>query len=73
MRRIVASKNGYKDRPALRKHKGRTAIYGGEVVELLKQIWEIYVQISRSRLDRCLAPARFHPPYERSTIKQAVC
>src|SRR3989304_1799680 len=38
-------KRGYKRRPALRKTKGRTAIYRGEVVEALEQIWEIYGRI----------------------------
>jgi hypothetical protein len=95
-------KHGYKHR--LRKPKGRKAMYCGEVVEALEQIWEIYgricskrlqpylpegikvlercgelqlapetksllLQISRSSIDRCLAPARFHQPHGRSTTK----
>jgi hypothetical protein len=97
-------KRGYKRRPALRKPKGRTAIYRGEVVEALEQIWEIYgricskrlhpylsegikvlercgeltlsaetkellLRISRSSIDRCLAPARFSKPHGLSTTK----
>ena len=97
-------KRGYKRRPALRKTKGRTAIYRGEVVEALEQIWEIYgricskrlhpylpegikvlercgeltcsaetkellLRISRSSIDRCLAPARFNKPQGLSTTK----
>ena len=88
----------------LRKPKGRTAIYRGEVVETLEQIWEVYgricsrrlhpylpegikvlercgelqlapetksllLQISRSSIDRCLAPARFTRPHGRSTTR----
>jgi len=34
----------------LRNSKGRKAIYRGEVVEVLEQIWEIYVQICSKRL-----------------------
>jgi hypothetical protein len=99
---IRVLKHGYKRR--LRKPKGRRAIYRGEVVEALEQIWEIYgricskrlhpylpegikvlercgelrlspetkellLQISRSSIDRCLAPARFHQPHGRSTTK----
>jgi hypothetical protein len=30
---------------------------------------ELLLQISRSSIDRCLAPARFHPPHGRSTTK----
>jgi len=97
-------KHGYKRRPALRKPKGRRAIYRGEVVEALEQIWEIYgricskrlhpylpegikvlercgelelspetkellLHISRSSIDRCLAPARFNKPHGLSTTK----
>lgn len=43
-------KRGYKRRPALCKTKGRTAIYRGEVVEALEQIWEIYGRICSKRL-----------------------
>ena len=99
---IRVLKRGYKRRP--NKPKGRTAIYRGQVVEVLEQIWEIYgricskrlhpylpegikvlercgelelapetkvllLQISRSSMDRCLAPARFHQPHGRSTTK----
>jgi hypothetical protein len=99
---IRVLKHGYQ--PRLRKPKGRTAIYRGEVVEVLKQIWEIYgricskrlhpyltegikvlercgelrlapetkallLHISRSSMDRCLAPARFTKPHGRSTTK----
>jgi hypothetical protein len=32
-------KHGYKRRPAMCKPKGRKAIYRGEVVEVLEQIW----------------------------------
>jgi hypothetical protein len=101
---IRVLKHGYKRRPALRKHHGRTAIYRGEVVKVLEQIWEIYgricskrlhpylpegikvlercgelklapetkaflLHISRSSIDRCLTPARFHQPHGRSTTK----
>ncbi len=38
-------KHGHKNCPSLRKPKGQKAIYRGEVVEVLEQIWEIYVQI----------------------------
>jgi len=41
-------KHGYKRRP--NKPKGRTAIYRGEVVEALEQIWEIYGRICSKRL-----------------------
>lgn len=41
-------KHGYKCRP--NKPKGRTAIYRGEVVEALEQIWEIYGRICSKRL-----------------------
>lgn len=86
------------------KPKGRSAIYRGEVVEALEQIWEIYgricskrlhpylpegikllercgeltlsagtrellLRISRSSIDRCLAPARFNKPHGLSTTK----
>lgn len=95
-------KHGYKRRP--NKPKGRTAIYRGEVVEALEQIWEIYgricskrlhpylpegikvlercgeltlstetkellLRISRSSIDRCLAPVRFNKPHGLSTTK----
>jgi hypothetical protein len=95
-------KHGYKRRP--HKPKGRTAIYRGEVVEALEQIWEIYgricskrlhpylpegikvlerwgvlilstqskdllLRMSRSSIDRCLAPARFNKPHGLSTTK----
>ena len=95
-------KRGYKRRP--NKPKGRTAIYRGEVVEALEQIWETYgricskrlhpylpegikvlercgelrlstgtkellLRISRSSIDRCLAPARFNQPHGLSTTK----
>lgn len=95
-------KHGYKRRP--NKPKGRAAIYRGEVVEALEQIWEIYgricskrlhpylpegikvlercdeltlssetkellLRISRSSIDRCLAPARFNKPHGLSTTK----
>ena len=95
-------KRGYKRRP--NKPKGRTAIYRGEVVEALEQIWETYgricskrlhpylpegikvlercgeltcsaetkellLRISRSSIDRCLAPARFNKPQGLSTTK----
>jgi len=43
-------KHGYKHRPSLRKSKGRKAIYRGEVVEVLEQIWEIYGRICSKRL-----------------------
>lgn len=99
---IRVLKHGYLRR--LRKPKGRTALYCGEVVQALEQIWEIYgricskrlhpylpegikvlercgelqlvpetktllLQISRSSIDRCLAPARFHQPHGRGTTK----
>jgi hypothetical protein len=99
---IRVLKHGYKHR--LHKPKGRTAIYRGEVVEVLEQIWEIYgricskrlhpylpegikvlercgelqlapetksllLQMSRSSIDRCLAPVRFTQPHGRSTTK----
>lgn len=99
---IRVLKHGYKRRP--NKHKGRTAIYRGEVVEVLEQIWEIYgricskrlhpylpegikvlercgelrlssetkallLHISRSSIDRCLAPARFNQPHGLSTTQ----
>jgi hypothetical protein len=95
-------KHGYPRRQG--KLKGRKAIYRGEVVQLLKQIWEIYgricskrlhpylpegikalercgeltlsaatkellLRISRSTIDRCLAPARFDHPSGLSTTK----
>ena len=95
-------KHGNKRRP--NKPKGRRAIYRGEVVEALEQIWEIYgricskrlhpylpegikvlercgelrlsaetkallLRISRSSIDRCLAPARFNKPRGLSTTK----
>jgi len=95
-------KRGYKRRR--HKPKGRQAVYCGEVVEALEQIWEIYgricskrlhpylpeaikvlercgeitlsdetkgllLQISRSSMDRCLAPARFNKPHGLSTTK----
>ena len=95
-------KHGYKRRP--HKPKGRTAIYRGEVVEALEQIWEIYgricskrlhpylpegikvlercgeltlstetkdllLRMSRSSIDRCLAPARFNKLRGLSTTK----
>jgi len=95
-------KRGYKRRP--NKPKGRRAIYRGEVVKALEQIWEIYGRIcskrlhpylpeglkvlercgelklsaetkelllciSRSSIDRCLAPARFNKPHGLSTTK----
>jgi hypothetical protein len=41
-------KHGYKRRP--NKPKGRTAIYRGEVVEALEQIWEVYGRICSKRL-----------------------
>lgn len=41
-------KHGYKRYP--NKRKGRTAIYRGEVVEALEQIWEIYGRICSKRL-----------------------
>jgi len=99
---IRVLKHGYKRRP--NKPKGRRAIYRGEVVEALEQIWEIYGRIcskrlhpylpegikvlercgeltlsnktkalllciSRSSMDRCLAPARFSKPHGLSTTK----
>jgi hypothetical protein len=95
-------RHGYKRRP--HKPKGRTAIYRGEVVVALEQIWEIYgricskrlqpylpeglkvlercgvltlstetkdllLRMSRSSMDRCLAPARFNKPHGLSTTK----
>ena len=95
-------KHGYRCRP--NKPKGRRAIYRGEVVEALEQIWEIYgricskrlhpylpegikvlercgeltlstetkdllLRMSRSSIDRCLAPARFNKPHGLSTTK----
>jgi len=95
-------KHGYKRGPY--KPKGRTAIYRGEVVVALEQIWEIYgricskrlhpylpegikvlercgeltlstqtkdllLRMSRSSIDRCLAPARFNKPHGMSTTK----
>jgi Integrase core domain len=95
-------KHGHKRRP--HKPKGRRAIYRGEVVEALEQIWEIYgricskrlhpylpegikvlercgeltlstetqdllLRMSRSSIDRCLAPARFNKPRGLSTTK----
>jgi hypothetical protein len=41
-------KHGYKRRP--NKPKGRKAIYRGEVVKVLEQIWEIYGRICSKRL-----------------------
>ena len=41
-------KRGYKRRP--HKPKGRIAIYRGEVVRVLEQIWEIYGRICSKRL-----------------------
>ena len=41
-------KHGYKRRP--NKPKGRKAIYRGEVVEALEQIWEVYGRICSKRL-----------------------
>ena len=41
-------KHGYKRRP--HKRKGRTAIYRGEVVAALEQIWEVYGRICSKRL-----------------------
>jgi hypothetical protein len=99
---IRVRKHGYKRR--FHKPKGRSAIYRGEVVEVLEQIWEIYgricskrlhaylpegikvlercgelqlvsetksllLQMSRSSIDRCLAPVRFTQPHGRSTTK----
>jgi hypothetical protein len=101
---IRVLKHGYKRRSGLHKPKGRTAIYRGEVVEALEQIWETYgricskrlhpylpegikvlercgelrlstgtkellLRISRSSIDRCLAPARFNQPHGLSTTK----
>ena len=95
-------KHGYPRRK--NKPKGRKAIYRGEVVQALEQIWEIYgricskrlhpylpegikvlercdeltlsagtkellLHISRSSIDRCLAPARFNHPPGLSTTK----
>lgn len=95
-------KHGYKR--GLPKPKGRTAIYRGEVVKALEQIWEVYgricskrlhpylpegikvlercgmltlsvqtkdllLRMSRSSIDRCLAPARFNKPRGLSTTK----
>lgn len=45
---IRVLKHGYKRR--LHKPKGRTAIYRGEVVQTLEQIWEIYGRICSKRL-----------------------
>jgi hypothetical protein len=45
---IRVLKHGYKRRPS--KPKGRTAIYRGEVVRVLEQIWEIYGRICSKRL-----------------------
>jgi len=99
---IRVLKHGYKRRP--HKSKGRKAVYRGEVVSVLEQIWEIYgricskrlhpylpegikvlercgelhvvpetknllLQMSRSSIDRCLAPVRFQQPHGRSTTK----
>lgn len=99
---IRVLKHGYKRR--FHKPKGRSAIYRGEVLEVLEQIWEIYgricskrlhpylpegikvlercgelqlvsetksllLQMSRSSIDRCLAPVRFTQPHGRSTTK----
>src|SRR5512139_2113951 len=99
---IRVLKHGYKRR--LHKPKGRKAIYRGEVVTVLEQIWEIYgrigakrlhpylpegikvlercgelqlapetksllLQMSRSSIDRCLAPVRFQQPHGHSTTK----
>jgi hypothetical protein len=99
---IRVLKRGYKRR--FHKPKGRSAIYRGEVLEVLEQIWEIYgricskrlhpylpegikvlercgelqlvsetksllLQMSRSSIDRCLAPVRFTQPHGRSTTK----
>jgi hypothetical protein len=98
-------KHGYKGRA--KKPKGRKAIYRGEVVEALEQIWEIYGRIcskrlhpylpeavkvlercgelklkeetkalllciSRSSIDRCLAPVRFSTLHGLSTTKPGV-
>ena len=98
-------KHGYLRRKS--KPKGRRAIYRGEVVQALEQIWEIYgricskrlhpylpegikvlercdeltlsaetkellLHISRSSIDRCLAPARFNHPHGLSTTKPGV-
>lgn len=95
-------RHGYRRRRS--KPKGRTAIYRGEVVERLEQIWEIFgricskrlhpylpegvkvlercgeitlsaptkellLQMSRSTIDRCLAPKRFNQPHGLSTTK----
>ena len=95
-------KHGYLRRKS--KPKGRKAIYRGEVVQALEQIWEIYgricskrlhpylpegikvlercdeltlstetrdllLHISRSSIDRCLAPVRFNHPHGLSTTK----
>jgi hypothetical protein len=43
-------KDGYKRRSAVHKPKGRRAIYRGEVVKVLEQIWEIYGRICSKRL-----------------------
>lgn len=48
-------KHGYQRRK--NKPKGRTAIYHGEVVEVLAQIWEIYGRICSKRLHPYLAEA----------------
>jgi len=99
---IRVLRHGYprhKSRP-----RGRRAVYRGEVVETLEEIWEIYgricskrlhpylpegikvlercgelelsaktkellLRISRSTIDRCLAPVRFKSPHGRSTTK----
>mgnify|MGYP003577181353 CR=1 FL=1 len=45
---IRVLKHGYQRR--LHKPKGRKAMYRGEVVEVLKQIWEIYGRICSKRL-----------------------
>ncbi len=98
-------KHGYKRRQS--RSKGRTAIYRGEVVETLEQIWETYgricskrlhpylpegikvlercgelslsvkckellLRISRSTIDRCLAPVRFKSPHGLSTTKPSI-
>lgn len=47
---IRVLKHGYPRHFALRKPKGRRAIYRGEVVEVLEQIWEIYGRICSKRL-----------------------
>lgn len=95
-------KHGYRRHKS--KPKGRTAIYRGEVVEELEQIWEIFgricskrlhpylpegiqalercgeialsaptkellLRMSRSTIDRCLAPKRFNKLRGLSTTK----